>query len=63
MKTRLTKAHGDRVDKPTGKIGGDFKPTENPSWLKDRAAVYDRVSGKRAGGSPSGAPTQRLAVF
>jgi len=62
VKTRLTKAHGDRVDKPTGKIGGDFKPTENPSWLKDRATVYDRVSsGGRANDGRSS--RERLAMF
>ena len=43
-KTRLTKESGDRVDGATsGRIGGPFVPTENPSFLKDRAAVYDEV--------------------
>jgi threonyl-tRNA synthetase len=42
-KTRLTKESGDRVEGSAGIIGVPFKPTENPSWLKDRAAVYDEI--------------------
>jgi hypothetical protein len=42
---RLTKASGPR-HAATGeavKIGGAFSKTKNPSFLRDRAEVYDRV--------------------
>lgn len=43
IKTRLTKAHGDRVGGGVGKVGSPFPLAPNPSWIKDRAAVYDEI--------------------
>lgn len=44
-KTRLTKESGDRVEggNVTGHIGGPFVPAPNPSFLQDRATVYDEI--------------------
>jgi threonyl-tRNA synthetase len=46
QKTRLTKESGDRIAASApgaGKIGGAFTLGKDPSWLKDRAAVYEEV--------------------
>jgi hypothetical protein len=42
---RLTKASGPRhaASGDAVKIGGPFAKTKNPSFLRERAAVYDRV--------------------
>jgi threonyl-tRNA synthetase len=42
-KTRLTKESGDRVDTASTRIGGVLKIGPDPSFLADRAAVYDEV--------------------
>jgi len=45
-KTRLTKESGERVQQggpTTANLGGAFARTENPEFLKQRAAVYDEV--------------------
>lgn len=42
-KTRLTAESGARVAGASNKIGGPFVPKEEPSFLADRAAVYDEI--------------------
>jgi threonyl-tRNA synthetase len=42
-KTRLTKESGERAEGTTGKIGGPLKIESDPSWLAERAAVYDEI--------------------
>ncbi|RYG44217.1 hypothetical protein EON67_12025, partial [archaeon] len=43
VKTRLTKESGDRIAAGGGKIGGVFKVTPEPTWLKDRVGVYEEI--------------------
>jgi threonyl-tRNA synthetase len=47
-KTRLTKESGERAAVEGKKIGGPFKRQADPTWLRDRAAVYDEVMATQA---------------
>ena len=44
---RLIESKGHTLD-AKGKIGGDFAVTENPKFLVDRVAIFDRVKAARA---------------
>lgn len=43
VQERLTKASGPRIAEEAVKIGGPFAKAAKPSFLADRASVYDRV--------------------
>jgi threonyl-tRNA synthetase len=48
VKTRMTKESGDRSAAVAGKIGGPLRIEQDPSWLGDRAAVYDEIMAAQA---------------